>query len=538
MSVPSRLPRPRSPRRLAAALAFATLALAVPAPDRARADPVTTKADEAARFFRDGPVPTLKITVPDEGLAKWKEDPRAYVECTVSDGKTVYEGVGIKLKGAIGSFRSLDDKPALTLRFAKFGGDVMFHGMEKVYLNNSVQDETYLHEWLGSELFRAAGIPAPRVTHARVWLNGRDIGLHLCKEGHDKRFLRRHFEDPSGTLYDGGLGQDIDSELERDEGPGPNDHKELQDLLYACEDTDAVRARPGIQAHLDVDKFLTFMALERMVGHWDGYNWNRNNYRLYFDKTHRGVFVPHGMDQLFADPNLSVFDEPVSIVGTAVMRDAEWAAAYHQRIGELLAVFNPVDRWTKRMDEVVARLKPAVAGTAGPQNVGGLKTRFAARVKSLTAQAKQPAPKPIELAQGEDLKLRSWRPVPGGEGMKLQQVSFSGERVLRFECPAKGAEATGTWRTKLLLMPGKYRLDGSFMVDDVATAGDPGKTGLWIKVLDGPQSEHLSGKGTWKPLSVEFDVADQPRQVEVLLELKATKGTAYVRLFSLSLTRL
>lgn len=501
------------------------------------ADPPTTRVDETTRFFREAVPPTLKITVDDAGMATWKTDPRAYVKCTVlENGKTLYEGVGVKSKGAVGSTRPIDDKPGLTLRFEKFGGDVLFHGMEKVYLNNSVQDDSYLCEWLGSELFRAAGLAAPRITHARVYLNGRDIGLHVLKEGHDRKFLRRNFADAGGNLYDSGLGQDVDSELERDEGKGPDDHKDILDLCYACQDMDPVRARPGIVAHLDVERFITFMALERMVGHWDGYNWNRNNYRLYFDGTKKAVFVPHGMDQLFGDAEASVFDEPVSIVGLAVMRDAEWAAAYHKRIGELLPLFTPMDKWSKRMDEVVSRMKPALAGTTGPQGVGGLKSKYAARVKSLTAQAKMPAPEPIALAKGDTIKLRSWRPMPGKDGMKLQQVSFAGERALRFESAPKG-DAAGSWRTKVFLVPGKYRLEGSFLTDNLEPHPNGEKGGVWMKVAGGGGSAHLSGTSSWKPLELVFEVTDTPRQVELLLEMRSTKGTAYARLFSLKVSR-
>lgn len=524
----------RSGRLRAAVAALALLAAA-----RETSGDPPAKQDEASRFFRSAAPPVLKITVEDAVYEKWKADPRELVPCTVRENeKTVYEGVGVKVKGAIGSTRALDDRPALTLRFEKLGGDAPFHGLEKVYLNNSVQDDSLLHEWLGSELFRAAGYPAPRVTHARVWLNGRDLGMYVLKEGHDKRFLRRHFEDPTGTLYDSGLGQDIDSDLDRDEGPGPNDHRDLQDLFYACGDPDPVRARPGILAHLDVDRFLTFTALERMVCHWDGYNWNRNNYRLYFDKTRKGVFVPHGMDQLFGDADVSIFDDPVSIAGQAVMRDAEWSAAYLKRVGELLPVFQPVEKWTKRMDEVVARMRPALAGTNGPQGVGGLKTRFASRVKSLAAQSKLPAPEPIDLPKGDALKLRSWRPVqdPKEPMKQLQQVSVGGERALRWE--TGGKEGAGSWRTKVFLVPGKYRLEGTFMTDGFEPAGGPDKGGVWLRVMGGPQGEHLSGSGTWKPLALDFEVKDQPRQVEPALYARALKGTAYVKVFSLKLTRL
>ena len=532
-----------SPSRLAlavlAVLSLATFPWAPPPRTALAGDAAEAKPDAAAVFFKSGGVPRLQITVDDVELAKWKVDPRVFVRCTVRENeKTVYEGAGVKLKGAAGSFRELDDKPAFTVKFDKFGGDTPFHGLEKLYLNNSVQDDTFLHEWLGSEIFRAAGLPAPRVTHARVWLNGRDLGLYVLKEGHDKRFLRRSFEDASGNYYDGGFCLDVEGGLERDEGKGPADGADLAELAARMPGPGSGASAPLLEKRLDVEWFLTFMALERMLGHWDGYCGNRNNYRLYFDgRTGLASFVPHGMDQILGDPDVSVHDEPAGLVALAVLRDARWREAYYRRIGELLPLFTPAERWHKRIDEVAARLKPALAGAAGPQGVGGLKSRFAARVKSLTAQAKLKAPEPVVLAKGQAQKLRSWRPLAGAGPMKLSQVIFGAERVLRWES-APNVESLGSWRTTVFLAPGRYRFEAKAQTEDVVPAGPPGTGGLGIRVEGGDEGERLSGKGAWRPLSVEFEVVAAPKRVELVLEMRSSKGRGYAKLGSLRLERI
>jgi spore coat protein CotH len=134
----------------------------------------------------------------------------------VVEGEAPLTDVAVKLKGAAGSFQELDGKPAFTLNVGKFLKGQEFHRLRKFHLNNSAQDESYTSEWLCASICRDLGLPATRVAHARVWLNDRDLGLYVLKEGFDRNFLRRNFTHPGGNLYDGGFCQEIDAELERD----------------------------------------------------------------------------------------------------------------------------------------------------------------------------------------------------------------------------------------------------------------------------------------------------------------------------------
>ncbi len=158
-----------------------------------------------ADFFESGRVPQIRIEIVKTNMESLRRDARKYVPATVRDGETVYTNVAIHLKGAAGSFRSVDDRPALTLNFDKFIPGQNFEGLDKLHLNNSVQDPSYMTELICGELFLAAGVPAARASHARVELNGRDLGLYVVKEGFDKKFLKRHFKDVNGNLYDGGF---------------------------------------------------------------------------------------------------------------------------------------------------------------------------------------------------------------------------------------------------------------------------------------------------------------------------------------------
>jgi spore coat protein CotH len=217
---------------------------------------------------------------------------------TVMEGTNTWREVGIHLKGQYGTFQGIDGRPSLTLNFDKYQKGQRFHGLDKLHLNNSGQDPSFLCEMIGRQLFEAAGIPTARASHARVELNGRDLGLFVLVEGYDKKFLRRHFENSDGNLYDSEFRHDITDPIKKSSGKGPDDHSDLRALAAAAEEPNHSQRLARLSKLLDLDRFYTTLALETLIRHHDGYAMGINNYRVYFEPTDgRAVFLPHGMDQ-------------------------------------------------------------------------------------------------------------------------------------------------------------------------------------------------------------------------------------------------
>ncbi len=237
--------------------------------------------DESDRLFTRGDVVQISLQLQGPEADKLRADARKYVKCQLRENDGEPLQVGLKLKGAAGSFRELDDRPAFTIGVDKYRKQQRFYLLEKFYLNNSVQDESYYSEWLCAFICRQIHLPAPRISFAHVRLNDRDLGLYVLKEGFDENFLKRHFREPAGSLYDGGFLQDIDIDLEKDLGDDPDDRSDLVRLRQACAESDPAAQRVALEQAVDIDAFLTFMAFELMACHWDGYVANMNNYRLF-----------------------------------------------------------------------------------------------------------------------------------------------------------------------------------------------------------------------------------------------------------------
>ena len=322
--------------------------------------PVRDASDD---FFEADTVYRMTLRFTETQLERLRTEPRSYARGTlVVEGEAPLTDVAVKLKGAAGSFQELDGKPAFTLNVGKFLKGQEFHRLRKFHLNNSVQDESYTSEWLCASICRDLGLPATRVAHARVWLNDRDLGMYVIKEGFDRNFLRRNFTHPGGNLYDGGFCQEIDAELERDEGRGPEDRADLRELVAACQEPDPVLRAERVATTLDVPAFHQFMAFELLIAHWDGYCGNRNNYRVYFDPpSGKAYFLPHGMDQTFGDPEFPLFTNLGGLVPEAVWaKDEAGRRAYREVVRQMLARLD-VQQLVARVDRLQQRLKPALA---------------------------------------------------------------------------------------------------------------------------------------------------------------------------------
>lgn len=326
--------------------------------------------DTSADLFKGvGPVPKILIEADKQAADSLRREPRKYVKCTIKVGDQVYKDAAIHLKGAAGSTRGWDDKPAMTINMDKFVDGQSFRGLDKFHLNNSVQDPTYFNEILCGEMALAMNLPAARGTHAIVELNGRKVGFYVLKEGFDKTFLKRHFKDASGSLYDGGFLQDVDAPLQLDSGT-PKEHRDLKELAKACQIGDSNKRYEAVEKLVDVDRFVTMAALQIIATDWDGYCRNRNNYRVYFDPKGKVVFFPHGMDQMFQNPGEGVWHGWGGMVARAILDHPEGKKKYIAKLKEMTEKVFVLDKVYKRIDELVPRSKEALEATNKGWGVG------------------------------------------------------------------------------------------------------------------------------------------------------------------------
>ncbi|HEX4612164.1 MAG TPA: CotH kinase family protein [Urbifossiella sp.] len=363
-------------------------------PEPAAAQKAKSPAEEVDAFFAAGRPVQLVIEVGQKESDSLRREHRKYVPATVKEGGNTYKDVGIHLRGAIGSFRPFDDKPGLTLNMDKFADGQRWHGMDKFHLANSAQDPSYLSEEICGELMQAVGVPAARIGHAAVTVNGRPRGFYYLKEGFDKGFLQKHFKNSNGNFYDGGFCREIDQPLELVSGKGDvADRGDLKALIAATREGDHKRRIEQLARLLDLDQFISYMVMSAITWDWDGYPFKANNYRIYHDPVrNKLIFIPSGMDQMFGDPNGPALPGFGGMVARSIIETTEGRRRYWVRMREVMrTVFEP-ERWVKRLDELQARIQSALtatdagAGRGLKDQVDRLRNGIRQRHRSITEQ--------------------------------------------------------------------------------------------------------------------------------------------------------
>ena len=285
--------------------------------------------------------------IEEYGLSRPFADIYTWFPATVTvDGETHAE-VGVRKKGFLGS--QSDTKPALKLRFDKYTDGQFLGGvMERMTLNNSIQDPSMVNTCLSYRVFSAAGSPAPRCNFATVSVNGKDLGLYVHVEEIKAPFLARHFESAEGNLYEGTVSDFTPTyrgTIEKKTNEDVADWSDIDAVVADLQDP----SEAGLKALgeiVDLDRFLSFWATEVLVGHWDGYAGDRNNYHFYREPDGRFVFIPWGPDDTFHlkdDPNPfdNISNPPPSVLALTAIpnrlyNNPDWRVEYVARLKEIL----------------------------------------------------------------------------------------------------------------------------------------------------------------------------------------------------------
>lgn len=275
------------------------------------ADAGTAQAYES--LFTPDKIINVKVTIADEDWTSILASPldKEYKSVTVDVDGNVLKNVGFSTKGnlTLKSVASMtdSDRYSFRLKFDKYDKTQTLLGLDKIVLNNSYSDPSFLREYLHYEALRSIGEDVPLTVFTNLYINGELYGFYVGVEAVDDSYLERNFgEDAdSGVLYD----TEEQSYLKAEEGSdydsltyetGTEDDKaslkNFISVLNAMPDGE----KGNIESVLDVDSALKYIAANAVLGNYDSYNGDKgHNYLLYGDSAGKYSVIPWDMNMSF-----------------------------------------------------------------------------------------------------------------------------------------------------------------------------------------------------------------------------------------------
>lgn len=155
-------------------------------------------------LFDSSSVHTVEIVMDDwEGFLETCTN-EEYTSCAVLIDGEAYRNVGLRAKGNTSLTQVAaygNSRYSFKIEFDHYDSAKTYHGLDKLCLNNIIQDNTYMKEFFSYRIMAEAGAAAPLCSYVNISVNGEPWGLYLAVEGIEESFLRRNYGSDYGRLY-------------------------------------------------------------------------------------------------------------------------------------------------------------------------------------------------------------------------------------------------------------------------------------------------------------------------------------------------
>ncbi|RED42678.1 CotH protein [Winogradskyella eximia] len=256
------------------------------------------------------------------------EDP-IFVPAEVFYNGIEWYRVGVRFKGNSSLASSWANgilKLSFKLDFDEFEDDYpqidnqRFYGFKKLSLKNNYNDKSQLREKVAGDVFRNAGLAGSHTAFYTVYVDHGDgpiyFGLYTMVEEVDDTVLDTQFSDDDGNLYkpDGdaasfAYGTYDENEFVKKTNEDDADFSDVQSLYTIINDatrtSDPVTWRTNLDAVLDTDVFLKYLATNTVIQNWDTYGKMTHNYYLYNNPdTNKLTWIPWDNNEALQTGNM------------------------------------------------------------------------------------------------------------------------------------------------------------------------------------------------------------------------------------------
>jgi spore coat protein CotH len=292
---------------------------------------VSATAQTQDDLFNPEVLQRIELWLNDADWAKLKaafQENTYYPADLTWNGQTV-RNVGIRSRG-LGSRSST--KPGLRVDFDRYASGQQFLGLKSLVLDNLTQDRTGVRETVAMRFYSRLGIPAPRETHTRLYVNGTYAGLYGLVESVDKTMMGRVFGSIGDDVQNDGYlfeynyvlgnpwrftyeGSDLAPYKVRFDIKTNESHGDtkiwgpIEELVRLVNNTDASLFEQTVGPKVDLPAFVRYISAQNFIAENDGFNGydGMNNFYLYrLENSESHVFISWDEDNAFLQPDFGI----------------------------------------------------------------------------------------------------------------------------------------------------------------------------------------------------------------------------------------
>src|SRR5206468_2746908 len=287
---------------------FLILALAV---STGSASAAVATQDE---FFNDSVIQEVRLAI---SARDWQTLKDNFGEDTYYPADLTWNGITVRNVGirSRGHATRNGIKPGLRVDINRYVTNQEFLGMKAFSLDNMYGDSSLVRESVTMRMFAKMGLPAPRESHARLYVNNEYAGAYVIIESLDRTFVTRVFGAEEGNVETGGylleyqwlypyrweyLGPGLDAYAPlfqpqtHETDSIVNIYGPVEDMIRTINESSDENFAASVGKFLDLGLFMKHMAVESYMVEWDGIAGfaGTNNFELYRFRSGRSQFIP------------------------------------------------------------------------------------------------------------------------------------------------------------------------------------------------------------------------------------------------------
>jgi spore coat protein CotH len=295
---------------------------------------------------------------------------------SVSIDGNILDSIGIRQKGFYSNWGAWTDKKPLKLKFNKYVSGQKYDGLKKINLQNGLHDPSMMRDALSYKFLREAGVPAPRTSFAKVYLNEAYWGLYTIVEQIDKKFLGNWFENKDGDLFkcisntnldwQGNLEAEYTDEFElktNETTSGFTDFIKWVDVI----NNSGTGFKDSLSAYFETSDYLTILAADIIMLNWDSYYFHGRNFYVYQNpENNKFNWIPWDYNLSFSEiPSELIIDysqlsetEPKPLV-INIQSDDELKNEYFENLCSLINNYFNLEHMEGYIDNTSQMIRPA-----------------------------------------------------------------------------------------------------------------------------------------------------------------------------------